>query len=452
VVELQRSGESQEPPATGGGIADSASLVRHVLTLPTVGAEPWHLELALRHPPDRDERAYLDAVVRQAGQTLERLALREAERRARADERLVSEAAALLSQSLDVDDVVEQLCALVVPSFADACEVTLTGPDADARHREDGDDATPGGGHGAAAELLIPLRSRDRRIGTMIVRRAHRGFDEHDRSIAHQLASRGAQALDNALLFDAQARVRTTLERSLLPLAMLPVDNLALAARYFPGSLGSDVGGDFYDAVRRRDGSTVLIIGDVQGKGAEAAGMTAVARHTLRSTALEGAGPATMLTQLNQALLYGHAELALARDDDPRFVTAAAVAIEPYEDGFVAVGASGGHPPPLVVRADGTTEYLPARGPLLGFFDEPRFHEASTVLRERDTIVLYTDGVTELRHGTEWFDDVELGRLLHNRRAPVDAEAIAQLIEDTVLVITGGTVRDDIAILVASVL
>ena len=108
----------------------------------------------------------------------------------------------------------------------------------------------------------------------------------------------------------------------------------------------------------------MLIIGDVQGKGVEAATLTAVARHTLRAVALEGASPAEMLSHLNRALFYGQAEEAVARhDEDSRFVTAAVVVLQPTECGFLATAACGGHPPPLVVRADTSTDYLHGRGP-----------------------------------------------------------------------------------------
>jgi serine phosphatase RsbU (regulator of sigma subunit) len=397
-------------------------------------------------PPDRVAfESFLETIARQAGVALERVALRRAELRAREDERLVSEASVAFAGTLDAEKLVTTFTDLVEPTLADRCTVTIFERDVE------GAGAIETSVDGERHRLSVPLVSLDRRLGQVDLWR-RRAFDEHDVALLEQLASRAAQALDNALLYDQQTRTKSTLERSLLPHALLPVEGLRLAARFFPGAANLEVGGDFYDAVTRDDGSLVLVIGDVQGKGVEAATLTAVARHTLRSAALGGVTPSGMLTRLNLALSYAAAEQEQAGGyPDARFVTAAVVELRPQDDGFHVVGACAGHPPPLVVRADGSVSYLRAKGVLLGLFDEPVLREAETDLRTADTIVLYTDGVTELRHGGQWFDDVELGRLLHNRRAQVDAEAIAQLIQDTVLLLSGGTPKDDIAILVASV-
>ena len=250
--------------------------------------------------------------------------------------------------------------------------------------------------------------------------------------------------------FEEQIEMRSTLERSLLPEALLPVPGLQLASRYLPAAHGQQVGGDFYDAVRTGNG-TALIIGDVQGKGVEAATLTSLARHTLRAAALAGAGPAAMLGQLNRALLYGQAEQDVAGTGGaPRFVTAAVAVLTAAGDGFDVVLARGGQPPPLVVRWSGDIELFEPGGLLLGVTDDPTFELAHTHLGPSDTLVLYTDGVTEQRAPEIAFDEQQLGLLVRHRLQAIDADAIAQAILDTVLLVAPEGSRDDIALLVAT--
>ena len=251
---------------------------------------------------------------------------------------------------------------------------------------------------------------------------------------------------------DTERRTREWLERSLLPEALLQVPGLEISSRYLPGASTTDLaGGDFYDAIARGDEVT-LIIGDVQGKGLEAATLTSLARHTLRSSALRGLTPAAVLRELNGALLYGQAEQqASGADVMPRFVTAAAATFTPTDSGFKVVVARAGHPPPVIVRSDGDIAIVEPRGMLLGVFDDPDIEEATVTLAHADTVLLYTDGVTEHRAPGTQFDEHQLGLLVRNRRDTSRAESIAQLVLDTVLLLAPAAQRDDIALLVASV-
>jgi sigma-B regulation protein RsbU (phosphoserine phosphatase) len=274
-----------------------------------------------------------------------------------------------------------------------------------------------------------------------------------DGAAALRLQERVDRALAAAERVAAQADGMRRLERSLLPDALLTVPGLQLASRYVPAHGTHDVGGDFYDAVR--DGTSIsLIVGDVQGKGIDAATLTSLARHTLRTGALMGAGPIELLHQLNRALLYGQEEqLAAGRDQLLRFVTAAVARLDPRDDGtdgFDVTVARAGQPPPLIVRSDGRFETLEPRGVLLGVCEDPRFEEAHASLAVGDTLVLYTDGVIEQRVAAgKAMSEQHLGMLIRNRRGVVDAEAIAQLVEDTVHLVAPQHVRDDVAILVA---
>src|SRR5690606_6696684 len=186
---------------------------------------------------------------------------------------------------------------------------------------------------------------------------------------------------------------------------------------------------------------------DVQGKGIEAAALTSTARHTLRTAALSGDSPAGMLRRVNGALLYADAERFDASGAPTvRFVTAAVVAVEPCADGtFTGVLASGGHPPPLHIRPQGEVEPLLTEGPLLGVFADAEFHERELHLGLADVLVLYTDGVTERRQDPEVFDEHQLGRLVRNQLTTRRAEAVAQLVLDTVVDLSPRDARDDIA-------
>ena len=268
-------------------------------------------------------------------------------------------------------------------------------------------------------------------------------------------ADRIALALDGARRVAAQVDGMRRLERSLLPAALLTVPGIQLASRYVPAQGTHEVGGDFYDALRTGT-SITLIVGDVQGKGIDAATLTALARHTLRAGALMGQYPAELLRELNRALLYGQEEqLASGRDHLLRFVTAAVARLDAVGDDtgeFVVTVARAGQPPPLIVRSDGRFETIEPRGVLLGVCESPAYDEITATLAVGDTLVLYTDGVIEQRAAAgKAMSEQHLGMLIRNRRGVVDAEAIAQLVEDTVHLVAPEDVRDDVAILVACV-
>ena len=160
-----------------------------------------------------------------------------------------------------------------------------------------------------------------------------------------------------------------------------------------------------------------------------------------------------MLQRLNRALLYLQAEWAAASGErSVRFVTVSVVALTPTATGFRGVVASGGHPPPIVIRPSGAVEQLSAEGPLLGVFDDPKFDRAQRwTWRSSDVLVLYTDGVTEQREQPDVFDEAQLGRLVRNMLTARRADAVAQLILDTVVELNPRETRDDIALLVARV-
>jgi serine phosphatase RsbU (regulator of sigma subunit) len=333
-----------------------------------------------------------------------------------------------------------------VPLLADTCSLRVFRAAAEPDPRCEGADA------GGDRACTIPLRAHGVLVGDLTIDRFTRPVSESEQASVRMLAEPAARALAHALRFSEQVHTSDTLQHSLLPEAILPVLNLEVATRYLAATEGQAVGGDFYDLIQAPDGGAVLVVGDVQGKGVEAAALTSTARHTLRTAALEGADPATMLSRLNRALLYLQAERMLASGQQSvRFVTVSVVALSPTAHGFRGVVASGGHPPPIVVRPNGAVDQLIAEGPLLGVFDDPTFEPRGVDLGLSDVLVLYTDGVTEQRSQPDVFNEAQLGRLVRNMLTVRRADAVAQLILDTVVQLNPQEVRDDIALLVARV-
>lgn len=220
-------------------------------------------------------------------------------------------------------------------------------------------------------------------------------------------ARRTAQEMEAAMLDRAQ--VAAMLQSSLLPPSLPTVPGLEVDARYSPGV--EAVGGDFYDVFPLHNG-WAFMIGDVCGRGPEAARFTALARHTLRTALLLGRGPADALAALNASLLSANNEF--------RFCTVVCGTIDGTPDGQAGPDSElttvrisvGGHPLPLIVRADGAVESAGVPGTLLGVLPEPTHHESEVTIGRGDNLVLYTDGLTEARNGSELFGEERLRALL----------------------------------------
>jgi sigma-B regulation protein RsbU (phosphoserine phosphatase) len=230
------------------------------------------------------------------------------------------------------------------------------------------------------------------------------------------------------------------LQRSLLPPTLPVVPGLTTAVRFIAAGEGIEVGGDFYDLFRARGTAVAALIGDVCGKGPEAASVTALARHTLRAAAAYEARPSAVLALLHRALREAR--------DDGRFCTVAYCDFEVRPDGARMLLCCGGHPLPLILRANGSVEPVGKLGTLLGADVEPVLSDVVVDLAPGDVIVLYTDGVTEVRAGRkEIFGHRDLADLLASCSG-LPADSVAQRIQDAVLEAANGRPRDDIAILV----
>ena len=238
------------------------------------------------------------------------------------------------------------------------------------------------------------------------------------------------------------ATLARTLQASLLPPLPPDVPGMEVATRYRPArassAAGMEVGGDFYDLFPTRGTSWGFAIGDVCGKGVEAATLTALARYTIRAAAMRVRRPSQVLDVLNDAVL---------RDEvQTRFLTVATGFLRARPSGVEVFFASGGHPLPLVVRADGRLEQAGRCGLIIGAFRRPEVHDTRVRLDPGDAFVMFTDGVTEARGPAGMLDDEGLRLVL--AAGPGTAEGLADRVIDAVVEVSGGEPRDDVAVVV----
>jgi PAS domain S-box-containing protein len=249
---------------------------------------------------------------------------------------------------------------------------------------------------GFRSVVLAPLIARGRAFGVMTLVNAEsmRRFDEDDREFAEQVAARAAIAVDNARLATARRQTATTLQRSLLP----DVVTIATLYRAAPAAAEVEVGGDFYDFYQGEDGWLVLL-GDVTGKGVEAATLTSLVRHGARFLNRYERSPASILSGLNEALR-----------EQPGLWLCTALCARLHPDR--AVIASAGHPPALVVRDDGRVREIGAVGPILGAWSGLGSVDRAVPIGADETLFLYTDGVIDTAGERERFGPERLKRTL----------------------------------------
>jgi serine phosphatase RsbU (regulator of sigma subunit) len=228
------------------------------------------------------------------------------------------------------------------------------------------------------------------------------------------------------------------------------VPGVSLAARYEAAGARYDVGGDFYDAFSIPGEGWLAVVGDVCGKGPEAAALTAMCRYTLRAEASHGAGPADLLAALNREILGHEADLA-AVGEVQRFATVGCVALRREGEGYRMRTSAAGHPDVIVLRAGGGAELVPRSGPPVGAFPRATYTEEEHVLSSGDAVILYTDGVLDAGAPARPLDVGDLAATLVER-APRGAEAVADTVEDLVHANAPEAPRDDYAILVLAVL
>jgi integral membrane sensor domain MASE1 len=234
------------------------------------------------------------------------------------------------------------------------------------------------------------------------------------------------------------------LQESLLPSRLPEVPGIELAARFRPAGAGYRVGGDFYDVFEPPGGGWVVVVGDVCGKGPRAAAVTGLARYTLRAGAANDQRPSHVLTLLNEALLR--------EDPSPQLCTVVYARIDPDGDGFRLTCSIGGHPLPLLLRRDGTVEEIGAPGLVLGARADPNLVDTTIALHPADSLLLYTDGLTDAyapRHTLTPADIESLLRSCIGRSADEMAEHVSGAVLDPSR--SGPPPRDDVALVVLRV-
>ncbi|MPZ71624.1 MAG: SpoIIE family protein phosphatase [Nitriliruptorales bacterium] len=241
---------------------------------------------------------------------------------------------------------------------------------------------------------------------------------------------------------ESEARARElarTLQASFIPPEPPSIPGLEIGAVYRAAGGGDEVGGDFYDVFATADHDWVVVLGDVRGKGVLAARVTALARHTVRTAAMQTPAPAAVLTTLNQAL---------RSSDEDRFCTVAYARIQTLPDRPVRVTlAIAGHAPPLRVTSEGATSAVGELGDLIGVLERPEFSEVAFELQRGEVLCFFTDGVTEGRNNGEYYGDDRLAAALTAHAAGTASSAAEEIVNDVVS-FQRGAPRDDIAVVV----
>ena len=401
---------------------------------------------------------------------------------------LFSDVATALSSAGSVDAVMRSLVATLVPALGDGCEVAL--PDADGtlhrialveapgdwQEREripvpDFDEhpvhvamrsgATqllrlhdPSQAHlfgpadvpsssralGVHTALVAPLQGRERVLGTLGLGlvRPDRTWDDADVSFLTSVGRLAGLALENIAALDHERDAARTLQAALLPSALPSIPGIEVGAHYWPAGTGLDVGGDFYDVFAVGEGRWTVVIGDVCGKGVEAAVVTSAARHTARAAAIHLGDPALVLRWVHDALLGGG-----------RFCTVACGVLDlraPATPTFRV--ALGGHPQPIRVTAAGDVEHLGRPGTLLGLL-EPHIEDVEHALDPGDLVVLFTDGITDVPEPTAMTVE-ELGQLLVSVRER-SLDEIGERLRDVLRARRPEGFRDDVALVLLRV-
>jgi PAS domain S-box-containing protein len=406
----------------------------------------------------------------------------------------LAEASAVLSSSLDFEHTLAAVARLAVPTLADWCGVDVVSDSGEIqevavahvdpakvalahefRERYPRPDAPGGSAHvvrtgeasltplvtdemlqaaaqdeehlqmmralGLASIMILPLNARGKTLGalTLVSSNPARQFDQGDLAFAGDLARRAAMAVDNARLYRERSRIAETLQHSLLPPTLPDIPGFQVAARYYPATEGTEVGGDFYDLFQTAEDRWSIVIGDVCGKGVDAAALTGLTRYTVRATALQRDEPQHVLSALNDTIL--------AEELEGRFCTVIYGSLHTDGGDALLTLTCAGHPLPLVIRASGQIETVGHPGTLLGVLPQVVLRDHTVRLEPGDAVVLFTDGITERRRDAELFGEAGLRAALA-QHAGEPADRLAERIERAVLDFGEGGPRDDMALLV----
>jgi len=285
---------------------------------------------------------------------------------------------------------------------------------------------------------VVALIARGQQLGTLTVGRDHESWQHTEEvAVVEDVARRAALAIDNARIHAERRTIARTLQRSLLPPQLPKVVGVEFGAEYVPTGEGVDVGGDFYDVVALSERRWLVVVGDVSGKGVQAATVTGLVRDVTRVLVRDGRPLPEVLSRLNETLVERGAG---------RFCTLCIASITRRPDHLLDVTLHlAGHDQPVLVRADGTTELVGQCGTALGLLDAVRSPGVRLPLAPGDALIFYTDGVTERRRGVELYGVDRLRREAASL-AGFPAEVMVARLRAAALSFSTEQPRDDIAI------
>jgi PAS domain S-box-containing protein len=289
--------------------------------------------------------------------------------------------------------------------------------------------------------IVAPLKTPAGVVGALSIAlgSSGRSFNADDLDLITSLAARAALHVHNARLYTERSHIAQTLQASLRPAPVPDIPGADLAARFLPAGDQNEVGGDFFDVFPSGDGVWTAVVGDVAGKGAEAAAVTALARHTLLAASMVDDDPAENLALLNRAMHQ--------RAPVDSFCTVFCARVRPSAAGIELRFSNGGHPSPMLLRADGSVVAVDAgRGPLVGGLEGVRYGEARMRLEPGELLLMYTDGVTEVRTSDIGLGERELRTTLA-AHAGRPAEEVVAAVERRAVELQNGALRDDIALI-----
>lgn len=415
-------------------------------------------------------------------------------KRAQLAESFMAEASRVLASSMDYAETLTQIAQLAVPQIADWCAVDVLGEDGEiervAVHHTDPtrielaeridrgyhldrddplgvpevirsgrariyNDIPPEAlaayarddAHlamlqaiGATAVIIVPLAAPSRTLGaiTLVSSESLRRLSHGDLALAERLGRRAGTAVESARLYTERSRIATMLEAALLPESLPQIPGAELASLYRAAGELNDVGGDFYDVLPYGEGRWLLVIGDVCGKGPRAAAVTALARHTLRTAAMLELTPTAMLETLHRSLRNQPAGSDLC--------TVCLATLELVGAGARLMVTLAGHPPPLIIDADGEAAQVGTPGTLLGVLDPIEIGEVEVELERGQTLLMYTDGLPEADRTGMQLGEQHLFEPSVQRSDPTLVGLLTQ-VERAALRRANGRLRDDIAML-----
>lgn len=452
------------------------------------------LRLRAGAPYEQDDLDLVVELARRAALAIDNARLFSELQRTQLAESFMSEASRVLASSMDYEDTLKRVTRLVVPRIADWCAIDVIGPqdeiervaihhsdptqlelavrlDRDYRPTLDEPLGVPEvirtgtsriytdiqpealAGYardsrhlellssvGATAVIIVPMIGAAGPIGaiTLVSSGSSHKLSYADLALAERLARRAGTAVENAHLYTERSRIAHTLQQALLPESLPEVPGAEIQARYRAAGELNEVGGDFYDVFDYGAERWVLMIGDVCGKGPRAAGVTALARHTLRAAAISGQTSLQMLDTLHRALRRQPSGVDLC--------TVCLVTVERTAERTRLKVALAGHPQPLLIDSHGQARPIGQPGTLLGMLESPEFSETGAELGPGETLLLYTDGAPEAGRAEAQLGEQGLIELC--ARAPtLSLGDLLEHIEQVALEHAEGSLRDDLALL-----